>query len=144
MLERILPEEIFRRQKQFTLRATGAPFERWRNSQVDRPVFHVMVRVCDTRMINNISMKVEAVSSTRQMVQVVFSKTKEQTVLLKIDLQEIRCKNGIIEVGEFGEIACDSIDDDCRVHFYMCLPLEIDVHSREHQQVTLASRPLNP
>ena len=144
MLERILPEKIFRRQKQFTLRATGAPFERWNNSQEDRPVFHVMVRAGDTRLINNISMKVESVSQTKQMAKVIFSKTKEQTVLAKIDLQEIRCKNGIIEVGEFGEIACDSIDDDGRVNFYMCLSLEIDVHSREHQQAILASRPVNP
>ena len=103
-----------------------------------------MVRAGDTRMINNISMKVESVSQTKQMVQVVFSKTKEQTVLVKIDLQEIRCKNGIIEVGELGEIACDSIDDDGRVNFYMCLSLEIDVHSREHQQAILASRSANP
>ena len=63
----------------------------------------------------------------------------------KINLSfRVRCKNGIIEVGEFGEIACDSIDDDGRVNFYMCLSRKIDVHSREHQQVILASRPVNP
>ncbi|OGD84520.1 hypothetical protein A3B51_02290 [Candidatus Curtissbacteria bacterium RIFCSPLOWO2_01_FULL_41_18] len=144
MLERILAEKIFRRRRQFALRATGAPFERWNNSQEDRPVFHVMVKAGDTRMINNISIKVESVSQANQMAKVVFSKTKEQTVLAKIDLQEIRYKNGIIEVGEFGEIACDSIDDDGRVNFYMCLSRKIDVHSREHQQVILASRPVNP
>ncbi len=123
--------------KEFVLPLALRPRERW-GSRTDRPVTPVFFRRGELRLLNNLEMTIENFSLAQKTVTVKFRETRQDCDgLRRISLVDVNEREGIIWIGDIGEVLCEMIDFNGQLRFYMALAKDVDVHSLERREQKL-------
>lgn len=111
------------------------PIEYYKLSPEDTPIFNVPMMPGETRMINNLEIKVRQMPRSLGIAEVVIRETAQYLPgMQQLLIEDVWARDGVIQIGQSGVISLRKIKNNGRMQFSVAMPKDIDIHSKEHRK----------